>query len=283
MAENRTRSTPEKYQISFITLGHHQGMPANQSVDSKTKAPGVSARGVEKLKITSHGNSSFSRKENVSFSKKLDGSSFCCTRGNRSSCSNVRLKPRKQVEVVSENDPTVQRLHSVSEDREANRRQANLVELCVHSRPPKDTHYPFKAVRKNRTKMHSPVCVWCGVQKFMALARRPRLRTKTSCSDADWERWLIERGLNQSGILESLTGSLMPKSELLRYISDSQLGLFYKDFAGALIEMVLRELRKRVLVEPAIMAQVRSSKYHKAERLAQILYRTHEKPSSQRK
>ncbi len=284
MAENQARSKPTKFQINFITLEQHQTMSYNQGIGSQPKSPGVSGCGVEKFKMASPGKSSIPREgNNVSIKKKQDGSSFCSTRATRSPCSNAHLKPIKQDEVVSEIGPTVPRLHSVSEHKRVNRKKVDVADLRIHSRPPNDAHYPFSAVRKNRTKMRSPVCVWCGVQKFMALSARPKLKVRAIGSDADWERWLLELSSNQSDTLTSLTRSAMPKSELSRYMTESQLGSFYKDFAGALIEMVLRELRKGILVERAIMAQVRSSKYHKTERLAKILSRAYEKHSSPRK
>ncbi len=278
MSASETKSSPAKFRVNFITLAQHHPMSGNQNMDSQRKTPGVSARGVEKFKIASHGNSAFSRKENiVALKKKLDGSSFSFSRVNRSPIPNIRLKPIRQDLVLSQIQRIVPRPRSMSDYREADNKTREVIDSCVHPRPPKDTHYPFNAVRKNRTKMRCPVCVWCGVQKFMMLTGRPKLKIRASGSDADWERWHIELNSNQSNTLGSLTRSVMPKSELLRFMTESQLDWFYKDFAGALIEMVLRELREGVVGERAIMAQVRSSKYHKTERVAEILSRAYEK------
>ena len=63
----------------------------------------------------------------------------------------------------------------------------------------------------------------------------------------------------------------MPKHEILAIIDESQLGELFKELAGALIEMALREHRREVVEERSIMAQVRSSKYHKSARVAKII------------
>ncbi len=286
MSANPAKSSSKKLRVNFITLGQHHSIPSdeNQPMDSQRKTLGVSARGVEKFKIASHGNSSFLRKENiVPLKKKLVGSAFSFSRPTRSPVSNICLKPMKENQVISQIGPTVPPPHSVPEYKKSDRMNTDVIDSCVHPRPPKDTHYPFSAVRKNRTKMRSPVCVWCGVQKFMALTGRPKLQIRTSSTDADWEQWHVDLSSKESDVLRSFTRSEMPQSELLRFMNDSQLGLFYKDFAGALIEMVLRELREGVVGERAIMAQVRSSKYHKTERVAEILSRAYEKPCSLRK
>ncbi len=149
-------------------------------------------------------------------------------------------------------------------------------ESCVHPRPHEDVHYQFNVQRKSRTKMRSGVCVWCAARALMTLPNRPMLKKRTSGSDADWERWMRELASPRSTFLSYLADVLMPKHEILQIIEPSDLGLFYKEMAGALLEMALREMRSDVVDDRALMAQVRSSKYHKAARVAKIIERKYE-------
>ncbi len=142
---------------------------------------------------------------------------------------------------------------------------------AVHIRPANDAHYPFKAIRKNRTKMQSGVCVWCATEALMALPQRPVLQTRTTGNGADWEQWMRDFRSPQSGFLKLLVDKIMPKNEVVTLVSEDGLQGFYKDMAGALIEAFLRELRANELDEGAIMAQVRSSKHHKTARVAAII------------
>ncbi len=79
----------------------------------------------------------------------------------------------------------------------------------------------------------------------------------------------------RSGFLRHLTDTHMPKHEVLRIIEPHELADFYREMAGALIEIALREHRREhrrdTLDGRAIMTQVRSSKYHKANRVAKII------------
>ncbi len=243
-------------------------------MDSQSKPLGVSRRGVENFKVAPHSNSSISP-------EKIDDTTVNFPQSNSSHRSNARLNSMEEDDIVSEIERIVQQPNPVPEHQEEDVNETNVTNPYIHLRPPNDTHYPFNVVRKKRTIMNSPVCVWCGARKFMELTGRPKLRIRASGSDADWERWLRELGSSRSSVLPTLTTSVMPKSELLRVMTDSQLELFYKDFAGALIEMVLRELREGAVEKSAIMAQVRSSKYHKTVRVAQILSRAYEKASTQ--
>ncbi len=142
---------------------------------------------------------------------------------------------------------------------------------CVHARPENDDHYLFNVVRKKRTRMRSGVCVWCAACALMKQKECPKLRTRASGNDADWERWIRELASAQAGILDNLVGKLLPKNELAQMIPPPEFKLFYKEIAGALIEMALRELRGEGVDERGIMAQVRSSKYHKTDRVARII------------
>ncbi len=143
--------------------------------------------------------------------------------------------------------------------------------LCVHARPHDDGHYPFTELRKKRTKMRCGVCVWCAVKKLMTYPERPKLQYRPSSNEANWEKWLRELDSPRRGFLTHLVTHLLPKREVLRFIPHGEIHLFYRDVAGALIELELRELRENEMDERSLMAQVRSSKYHKTVRVAGII------------
>lgn len=143
--------------------------------------------------------------------------------------------------------------------------------LIVHERPPEDGHYPFIELRKKRTKMRSGVCVWCAITQLMKHPARPKLQSRPSSNEANWETWLRELDSPRRGFLTHLVENLMPKREVLKFVSKTEIRMFYRDIAGALIELELRELRGNELDDRSLMAQVRSSKYHKTNRVAGII------------
>ncbi len=57
----------------------------------------------------------------------------------------------------------------------------------------------------------------------------------------------------------------------MQIIESSDLAMFYKEMVGALLEMVLRILRRDMADERAIMTQVRSSKYYNTARVVLII------------
>ncbi len=187
-------------------------------------------------------------------------------------CSLIDLN---ETNIASEIDEIVDRSRYVSPKPSVKRERSFVAEPspspCVHPRPADDSHYPYNVQRKSRTKMRSGVCVWCAAQTLMSMRERPVLRKRISGSDADWERWMRELASPRSTFLRYLAEVLMPKHELLQIIKPTELAAFYKEMAGALIEIALRELRSSAVDERAIMAQVRSSKYHKTARVAQII------------
>ena len=181
-------------------------------------------------------------------------------------------KPVQNDDIATEIDSIVDNSRSAPPTSPTKRQRATSSTLsCVHERALDDSHYPYKVQRKNRTKMRSGVCVWCAAQALMALDDSPKLRRRTSGSDCDWERWIRKLGTPGNGFLGHLSAKLMPKHEVLRIITPKELDGFYKEMAGALIEIALREHRRGTIDERAVMTQVRSSKYHKAARVAKII------------
>ncbi len=180
-----------------------------------------------------------------------------------------------KTKIATEIDQIVDRSRNVSQKPPIKRERSHFTvpspASCVHPRPANDSHYPYNVQWKSRTKMRTGVCDWCAAETLMHLPQRPVLRNRTSGSDADWELWMRELSSSHSGFLRYMADVLMPKHELLQIIEPAELAAFYKEMAGALIEMALRELRGSSLDASAIMAQVRSSKYHKTVRAAQII------------
>ena len=190
--------------------------------------------------------------------------------GGQSLCS--RVTSTDVAEMASTIDYIANSSHKLQTKRE--RSQSNG--SCVHERPDEDSHYPYAVQRKSRTKMQSGVCVWCGVRKLMSQPDRPILRKRASGTDADWEQWMRELASPRgSAFLRNLPLTLMPKHEILQIIEPWQLVALYKEIASAIIELALRELRGD-LEARSIMAQVRSSKYHKSNRVAKIIESVYE-------
>ena len=190
--------------------------------------------------------------------------------------------PTNGVDIVSEIAEISHRLNDRLQDGSSSEGLRNESKSTrsslVHARPYNDTHYPFKTNRKQSTRMRSRVCVWCAAHALMTLTSRPVLQKRVTSTYADWERWMDELSAPNSEFLENLVDKLMPKEVVLNLLNSSELEIFYKEIASALIELALRELRADDLEEHSLMAQIRSSKYHKSLRLAAIIEAAYNSP-----
>lgn len=148
----------------------------------------------------------------------------------------------------------------------------NTNDLC-HVRPANDSHYPFKLVRKARTRMTSTICVWCAAQTLMSSSNRPKLRKRTLGNDADWEKLIRNLETSSESFWKYLTTQLLPLERVLEHEQD--LGRFYRDLSGALVELWLREMKGDSLPKKDLMAQVRSAKSHKVSKISAIIERAY--------